>query len=953
MLETGDGVFANRLRRLVTASLLAATISTGALVTGALTGLGYGVLAAGLVLVHRASGVINFAHAEIGAVAAAVLAKLVVDAGVPFVVALPFALLLGALTGVLVEATVVRRLTRTSKVVVLVATIGVAQVLLVVRAAVPKVDQVSLFPTPLRETLVVAGFTLRSEHFIALALLPAAVVALALVLSRTPTGLAIRAVADDADVAALAGVSPRKVSLAVWAMAGALAALTAVVIAPLRGDQVGRLDAGALGAGLLLRALVAALAGRLQSLPLALAGGVLLGAVEGVLLFSGATPAVVESLVFAAVLVLVAIQPRGRLGGDAFSLGSVRRAVPHSLRGVAWVRRLPIAGWTAALVGALLLPVFASSPGSVFRLTVAVCLAIVGLSIVVLTGWAGQLSLGQFALAGVGAFLTAALTDRGVPFGAAVIEATIGGTLVALAVALPALRVRGLFLAVTTLAAAVAGREALFTSKAFVGGAGDATVTRGNWLGIDFAAPRTYYLLCLLVLVLATAAIGHLRHTGIARGVIAVKDDEARAAALGVSPLTAKLCAFGLAGALATLGGALYGGLAVTFGPQSFAVEDSFRVVALVVIGGAGSVAGAVLGAAYLLGVPALFGNTAIAVLMTSGLGVLVLLLYVPGGLASAVDAARAGVLDVLARRRRTEPADNGTEVANSEQSFQADVATTARSPGVKRRRFVAEGEPVLEAAGVSVAFGGRRALDGVDLVLHAGESLGLIGPNGAGKSTLLAVFGGDVRADAGEVRFCGRDLGDLSAHDRARRGMGRSFQNPRMFAELTVHETISVALEAAQRSELVPSLLALGPSRRLEASRSKTVREVIGELGLGRYVDTPIAALSTGTRRIVELGCLLALRPSVLLLDEPTAGLAQRETEAFAPLIARVRTELNAAMVLVEHDVPLVLSIVDRVQCLAEGRTIAVLPPGRVRRSRAVVDAYLGRIEVAIARSG
>jgi ABC-type branched-subunit amino acid transport system ATPase component len=260
---------------------------------------------------------------------------------------------------------------------------------------------------------------------------------------------------------------------------------------------------------------------------------------------------------------------------------------------------------------------------------------------------------------------------------------------------------------------------------------------------------------------------------------------------------------------------------------------------------------------------------------------------------------------------------------------------------------------PAVEARGLVVAFGGRRALDGVDLVVAQGEVLGLIGANGAGKSTLLAAVSGFVRPAAGSVAVLGADVTRRSAADRARAGLGRVFQDARLFDDLTVRESVLVALEARERSELVPSLLTLPPSRAAERSKRALAEDVLDALGLGRFADAQVRTLSTGTRRVVELGCLLAQDARVLLLDEPTAGLAQREAEAFGPLLLRLRRDLDATLVVVEHDLPLVLGMSDRVQCLSAGRTIALGTPEQVRTDPEVVASYLGTDARAIARSG
>jgi ABC-type branched-subunit amino acid transport system ATPase component len=202
-------------------------------------------------------------------------------------------------------------------------------------------------------------------------------------------------------------------------------------------------------------------------------------------------------------------------------------------------------------------------------------------------------------------------------------------------------------------------------------------------------------------------------------------------------------------------------------------------------------------------------------------------------------------------------------------------------------------------------------------------------------------------------VRLLGRDVTGCASHERARSGLGRVFQDARLFDDLTVRESVLVALEARERAELIPSLLRLPPARAGERRKQALATDHLDLLGLGPYADTQVRTLSTGTRRIVELCCLLAQDARVLLLDEPTAGLAQREAEVFGPLLLRVRRDLDATLVIVEHDIPLVMAMSDRVQCLSAGATLAVGPPEEVRSDPAVIASYLGTDERAIARSG
>src|SRR5436305_1255753 len=258
----------------------------------------------------------------------------------------------------------------------------------------------------------------------------------------------------------------------------------------------------------------------------------------------------------------------------------------------------------------------------------------------------------------------------------------------------------------------------------------------------------------------------------------------------------------------------------------------------------------------------------------------------------------------------------------------------------------------VLRAEHVGVRFGGRVAVDDVTIRVGAHEVVGLIGTNGAGKSTLMNAIGGYVPA-RGRIELLGHDVTRLRAHRRARAGLGRTFQAARLFGDLTVRETLQIALEARYRTRFTSTALFLPHGFKTDRKQRADAAEIIHFLGLGRYADHFIAELSTGTRRIVELGGLLALDAKVLCLDEPTAGVAQRETEAFGPLLLRIRDELDAALLVIEHDMPLIMSISDRVYCLEAGRIIAEGTPAAVRCNVAVVASYLGTDRRAIERSG
>ncbi|MFZ9384192.1 MAG: MFS transporter [Ilumatobacteraceae bacterium] len=259
-----------------------------------------------------------------------------------------------------------------------------------------------------------------------------------------------------------------------------------------------------------------------------------------------------------------------------------------------------------------------------------------------------------------------------------------------------------------------------------------------------------------------------------------------------------------------------------------------------------------------------------------------------------------------------------------------------------------------LSTREVVTSFGGIRAVDGVSIDVHEREIVGVIGPNGAGKTTLFDLVSGFAPLYAGSIHIAGVDVSNASPNGRARAGLGRSFQDARLFPELTVRETLAVSLErwVANRSALAASMY-LPPVFDSEQAVRQRVDELIELLGLGDYERKFVREISTGTRRIVDLACLVAHRPTVILLDEPTSGLAQREVEALAPVVRRLRDDMGAALLVVEHDIPFVSSVADRLVAMDQGRVVTSGPPGEVLVHPQVVESYLGTSSAAIARSG
>jgi ABC-type branched-subunit amino acid transport system ATPase component/ABC-type branched-subunit amino acid transport system permease subunit len=938
------------------------------LVTGLATGLLYALLAGGLVLLARATGVINFAHAQVGAFCAVLLALMNARYGIPFALALPLAVLAGVLANVGVELTVVRRLFKAPRLVLFIATLGVAQLFQLFTIQLPDVVAPGPYPSLIPGTWrweVTDDMVIRGRELSVFIVVPALMIALAWLLGRTRFGLVVRATTANADTARLYGMSPKTVSTAMWALAGGLAAVTAILAAPVQGvNAAATAGAEVLGPSLLLKALAIGVVARMRSLPWCLAAGVVVGLVEAVVQRNVSNTAmragVLNLMLFGVVLIAGLLMERRSRDPDdgAWTLAAKTTPVPPHLIGLRWIRYLPGGGVTFLLVAGAVLAAWVERPSKQVLMTRVVIVALIVLSVMVITGWAGLLSLGQFAIAGVGGMTTAALylghplpvigTTPEVPWAVALLGGTVVGTVVAVVVSLPALRVRGLVLAVGTLAFAIAASSWFFKQDYFLQGRESlGALPRPELLGVDFSSRRSFFYLCLGVLAVAVIVVSHLRSTGIGRSILAVRENEQMAASSTVSPTRTRLIAFTVSGVLASLAGGLYVTMLSNIRPEeSFAPDLSIDVVAMAVIGGMGTVSGALLGPIWVLGLPAAFGNNDTIRLMTSSIGLLILLMYFPGGLAHLGYRLRDLAVVVADRRHRDRPG------AGHEATPSPVRAVERSSLGAEPAGDGAETRPLV-VRDLSVAFGGLRAVDSVSIHVDRGEVVGLIGTNGAGKSTLMNAISGFVWASAGTIDVSGTSFEGLAPFRRHGVHLGRSFQAARLYPELTVRDAVLVAMEARKRTPFVASLLAAPPSLRIERHRRSEVDEIIDFLGLGRYAQHDVSDLSTGTRRIVEFACLLAIGPRLVMMDEPTGGVAQRETEAFGPLILRIRQELDASILIIEHDMPLVMSISDRLYCLEAGSVIAEGTPDEVRNDPAVVASYLGTDQRAIERSG
>jgi ABC-type branched-subunit amino acid transport system ATPase component/ABC-type branched-subunit amino acid transport system permease subunit len=917
---------------------------------GTASGLQAALLAVGLVLVFRANRFINFAQGQMGSVASASLAVLVFRFDAPYWVALPMALALGAATGALVERALMWRLFDRSRLVLLVATIGISQMILLLVLAGPlKPDAQRLatdgYPQPFSGRWEVGSAVLTSSQILTIVVAPLIAIGLSLLLARTRTGRAIRGAASNPDAARLSGISVRRVSLLVWTIAGLVSSVGAILYAPTQ-PAIGFSDSGP---GLLLRGLAAALLAGLFDFRLAVLAGVALGILEQATVFYTDVPGltdVVLALALAAGLVLRwSVLAGASRSEEPLVVERSVEPLPEVLRQRFAIRHAGRLGWVALLglvAVAPLLPGLQSQERAVFLLFM-VAFAITGLGITLLTGWAGQVTLGSFAFLGVGAY-TATLTDSlGIPV--MLLASGLAAAAASVVVGSVAVRSRGLFMGVVTLAFAFAARSWLFRQGVVTD---DASAIVGlddpHLFGMRITTVRGLYPVGVVVLGLTVLSLRSVRQSSVGRAIVASRDNPALAASHGLPPVRARLTALGISGFVTGMAGALWAMSAGSFSFSAFDPSMSFVLLSIVIVGGLGTLHGPVLGTIAVFGWPYLVdgANTLAVRSFTSGALLLVTLLFVPGGLASLLEQARRAVVARLAGASVRSGADEPVD--------EPHAVTVRRVEASARSGPVADH---LVARGVTVHFGGIAALDGVDLEVRPGEVVGLIGGNGAGKTTLLDVLSGQRHPDAGSITLAGDDISALGPGARPKRGLSRTFQDARLYPGLTVLETVMAAADERAPAGVVSAMSASPWLRMSERDKRRRAEAVLADFGLADRAGSLVGELSTGMRKVCDLASVVAADPVIVLLDEPTAGLAQREAEALAPLLRDLHDTLGASVLVVEHDMPLMMSLCDRIYCLETGRVIAEGSPAEVRDDARVVASYLGTDPTAVDRSG
>ncbi|MCU1358401.1 MAG: hypothetical protein JWM89_3819 [Acidimicrobiales bacterium] len=1275
-------------------------VPLGVSLQGVVLGLLNAMVVLGLVLVYRANRVINLAQASIGTFPAT-LAGAVVLFGAPSLAATG---LLGAATGVVVllgctvvlriavvrsaviavvvalacsvglhlahgfgwwgglgvglgtavlsgigiDAIVIQRFRTAPRLVVTVASIGLAQFFVVmglltprlwhaVALVDPKSDRTG-FEVPGGIQFSIGTTVFHSAELMAVVVSLSCIALVSAALRWTGLGMAVRAAADRGDRASMLGIPVPRIEAGVWVVASILAFVSTYLQAGILGLEI--------TSGLGLRVMVAALGamalGGFSSMPAMLLAAVAIGILTEATGPAGnhsltLTDAVLAGVVIAGLLLRRSSDRRAdRDSVSSWQSAAEPRSIPFELVRMPAIRTLRWAGIALAVIGAVSLPAVLGE-SQVLRASTVVALIVLALSVVVLTGWTGEVTLGQMSFAATGAAVAALATVQWRwDFTLCLLVGGLAAALVAVLVALPSLRWQGIFLAVTTLAFALASINYLLNPTLATWIPTEDVQRRPLFGTIDLGSRTAMYELAVGVMVLCFVAVAGIRRTRVGRILRAVRDNPSAAQSFGIRVPLARLCAFALSGFLAGTGGALLFYIDERYEVGVFSATEGLNVFISAVVGGVGSSLGAVLGAVLIDGSRTFLSGP--AGLLPSAVGVLGVLLVLPGGVAELAYRLRDGLLrryaaargilvpSLVADRRSVDPTaepaasverpaergwlsvrgldvaydkvqvlfgvdidiaegqitallgtngagkstllraiggvapvtagtihlgavdlaalrpeqvprhgiaqmpgghgvfpsltidenlrvaawlfrrdridaaeriararsrfpiledrrdnkaadlsggqqqqlalamallarpklllvdelslglapvmvegllaelrvlrDEGTTIVVVEQSVnvaltvadhayfmeKGEVRFSGRAehllddPELVRAVYLqgardvlgapaggsipaasaaldGSGAPALaglaasagvagsdhsdhadhsdrsdgaSAAGaalavreVSVSFGGITAVDGVTFEVGPGEVLGLIGPNGAGKTTIFDLVSGFTALDRGHVVLHGTELTGAPPSSRARAGIGRSFQDAKLFAGLTVAETIAVSLERwIEGDDLVAGAFRLPSARLAERRIGERVDELVDLFGLGAFRSKRIGDLSTGSRRMVDLACVVAQRPSVVLLDEPTSGIAQREAEALGPVLLGLRDRLGASLLVIEHDISLISSIADRLVALDQGAVVAVGSPAEVLDHPDVVASYLGTGDKSLKRS-
>jgi branched-chain amino acid transport system permease protein len=569
--------------------------------------------------------------------------------------------------------------------------------------------------------------------------------------------------------------------------------------------------------------------------------------------------------------------------------------------------------FAAAAVATLAVPL--AFPLKAYHLNVLMqastyAIAVFGLTIVL--GYAGQINLAQAAFFGIGAYSVAlGTTAYGSSFWLALVVGAGAAALAGAALGLTSLRLGGHYLAMVTISFQTIVSLVLANWVSFTRGPDGVTgIKRPEIFGHAVSDSGQYLALCVVILYAVGFLVWRLGRSKLGRSMKAVRDNELAAGVAGVNAYATKVIAFTLSALLGGFGGGLFAGGFAYISPDQFSFNESVVFLTMALLGGVHSPFGAALGTALLIILPEWLRFLKVVYLAVYGLAVILIMVFMPQGI--------WGFLTALRLRLYPAPGAPAEDIP--------PLPLTSRTAGE-------DGAAILQLRGLSKHFGGLKAVDEVDFEIRGNTVHALIGPNGSGKTTLLNVLSGIYVPTHGEIRLHGEAIGHLKAHARAARGLGRTFQNIRLFSAMSVIDNVTVG--AQRPGNDVPGG---------DAGAHRLAIAALGFVGLAHRAQDNVQSLSYGHQRLVEIARALAGNPKLLLLDEPGAGLNHHEKQELVDLLKRLRGH-GLTIFIIDHDMNLVEQIADHITVLNFGRRIADGAPVEVLRNPEVIAAYLGEV--------
>ena len=926
-------------------------IIIGGLITGSI----YALLAVGYSLVFSVSGALNLAQGAFVALGALVMYSFMNSAHLPVVAAFLASLcVVGAAVGIIEWVVIRRAVTRISHASLLMMMGGLLTAFEGAAYLIWGSNPFAFNQFSGSRPVTAGQLSIPTQGFWVVGAMLASVGALAWLLSRSRWGRGLRATSENMTAARLMGVPVDRMILLSFVVAAVLGVIAGAVIAPLTS-----LDYTSM-ASYTNEGLIAVSLGGLGSVYGAMVGGLALGVVEA--LVSGYVSSLFETAISLILLIgIIFLRPQGLLGRtrggrmDVAERTSGRVYAPPKLPH-GW---LPVAGTALAVVMLFMPQIVPAGDMRAVNITGLFCLTIVGLDL--LTGIAGQVSLGQAGFMAIGGYTSAILAVHyNVPTLLGLVAGMCGSALVAVVLGLVCGRLRGMYLAIVTLAFGILV-EGMANGLNITGGpSGIAGIPPFSVGGFSFDTDtRMFYLVWALVGVALVVSFNLVRSN---RGRIlrAMHGDQVGARSLGLHVTRAKIAVFVISACMASVAGSLYASYFRYLSPDQVGSSESLTLITMLAIGGMGTLFGPLIGVALLTYLPLESQSFANYSMLITGVLLVVFLRYLPagiwGGVLEGISRARAGWPGWAGSRGRRRPAVADPVAADpvaaspvmsaNGSGFPAPLAVAGKpAPVADDAVNVSSGDLALEVRGLAKSFGGVAAVRDVSFTVPEGSLTALIGPNGAGKSTMFNLVTNLYRPDSGEVILRGRPITGLRSDRITSLGLFRTFQTARVFPQLSVLDNVLVGGYRLGRAGYLAQSLRLPRSRREERQMEARARRLLEVMGLADRADQRAAVLPLAAQKYLELARALMAGPSVVLFDEPAAGMNDAETAELGMILRAVR-DTGHTVVVVEHNMSLVMGVCDQVVVMDAGSVIAAGPPRAVQNDPVVISAYFGAAE-------